>query len=251
MIFHLYGLCIGIGIWVGLFLAGKAQKRLAKYDKDYLKIDLDNVLLWVLVPGIIGARLYHVIDLWSYYIVSPVEALMLWKGGLGIYGGLAGGLVGLLIYLNVSKNRSKLTHVLDIIAFALPVAQAIGRMGNFFNQELFGLPTNLPWGIWIEPSNRSGTYVSASHFHPLFAYEAILNLALFGVMWRILQKKKNPGVFFAVYLTGYGIIRFLLDYLRIDPWRIGILTTAQWISCLLVLFGTYLFIRSSKRAAEL
>jgi len=233
--FHLYGLFIGLGIILGLWLASKIQKKLGNWDQVYLDYDLDNVLMWIIIPGIIGARLYHVIDYWNYYQSNLLEAIMLWHGGLGIYGAILGGFIGLWLFNKSKKNNILIP--LDIIAFALPISQAIGRLGNFVNQELYGLPTTLPWGIWIDPSHRVQQYLQFNYFHPIFAYEALANLILVFLMLKIVKVKHQHGFYIGLYLIGYSLIRFSLDFLRIDPWKIGILSTAQWISLCLFILG--------------
>jgi len=222
---------------LGLELAKIVQKRLGNFHPSYLQFNLDNLLVWLLVPGIIGARTYHVIDYWDYYSEIPIEILKIWQGGLGIYGGIAGGLIGLLIYRQIHKQGIRLLPTLDVIVFALLIAQEIGRLGNFFNQELFGLPTTLPWGIWIDPENRLPGFEQFTRFHPLFAYEAIANILLLGLMWKLIGQKRKLGYFFSLYLIGYGLIRFCLDFLRLDPWRVGWLTVAQWISLGIAVVG--------------
>jgi len=245
-IFHLYGLFIAIGVLIGLEAAKKAQKKLASFGTTYFKFDLEDFVPWLLLPGIIGARLYHVVDYWQYYSQNLTEIFKVWQGGLGIYGGILGGLTGLYFYVIFHKKRQLLAYILDSIAFALPISQAIGRLGNFFNQELFGLPTHLPWGIFIDINNRPVEYITTSYFHPLFAYEAFLNLILFTLMRKLLQKQRHPGFYLGVYLLGYGIIRFGMEFLRIDQWRLGFLTTAQWISLLSIMFGTYISLYKPK-----
>jgi len=241
---HFYGFFIGMGLILGIWFASKMQLKLSKKDSSYLAYNLDDLLLWLVIPGIIGARIYHVIDLWGYYSQNLLEIVKIWNGGLGIFGALFGGFIGLCLYNR--KIKYTLLIPLDLIAFALPLAQAIGRIGNFVNQELYGLPTNLPWGIWISPLNRPLEYANINKFHPLFAYEAIANLVLVYMLWRSSFNKHQGGFYFAYYLIGYSLIRFSLDFLRINPWRLGILTIAQWISLTLFIVGITLIRKKIK-----
>lgn len=136
---------------------------------------------------------------------------------------------------------------LDLGSVVLPLGQAIGRWGNLFNQEIFGAPTNLPWGIYIKPENRPSNFTNFNKFHPLFLYESILNLLLFLILLTLYRKfsKTSPkGVFLSLYLGGYAIIRFYLEYLRIETWKIGNLNVSQCISILVLAFSI-LFIKYS------
>ena len=128
---------------------------------------------------------------------------------------------------------------IDLAALGLPLGQAIGRLGNWVNQELYGLPTTLPWGIYIAPENRVSGFEAYSHFHPLFAYEAawmlLTYIFFYGYLYRQKKIQLGTGMYALGYLASYAVIRFSLDFLRINPWSVGILTVAQWIS--LVIFG--------------
>ena len=243
MVLHIYGLLIGLGIWLGVELAGKIQKQLTTFHKTYQQISLDQLLLWLAIPAVVGARVYHVIDYWSYYQQNLIKVLYLWQGGLGIFGAILGGLLGLVLYLWYSKKISLFLYSSDILVFALPLAQAIGRLGNFYNQELFGSPSTLPWAIFIPLTKRPVELVSFTHFHPLFAYEALLNLALLWGLWWQSKRKHKIGFFTAIYFLGYGLIRFSLEFLRLDPWTLGILTTGQWMSLVFIASGIVLLWR--------
>ena len=260
--FHLYGFFIGLGIVAGLLVVEKIQK---KFPVARYQIPISYLLLWLVIFGLIGARLYHVINYWWYYSKNQLEVFSLWQGGFGIFGAVAGGIAGLWIFLKL-KTPAKFSRCstreiqagrqnakfwkqfliyLDIISFGLPVGQAIGRIGNYFNQELYGLPTNLPWGIYINPENRLPGYGSFSRFQPLFLYEAIWDLTIFiGLISLIsLIGKVKPGFFFFLYLGFYGFGRFWLEFLRIDPWRIGVIDVAQGISLGLVVISLIGLIR--------
>lgn len=229
--FHLYGLLIGLGILAAI----EASEWLVKQRK--LQVHLGGVLyLTVIVSGIVGARFYHVIDLWSsYYSLQSIKVFYIWEGGLAIYGAILGGLIGLLgYYLFVTSTpgessrlpRGSLFDLLDITFIGLPLAQAIGRWGNYFNSELIG---------------KDG--------EPLFLYESILDLILF---WLMIKVSNSPtgsvpaGRVFVMYLIGYGAIRFLLEPLRADIniWKISGIPTAQIFSVLAIIIGIILLIKS-------
>lgn len=233
----MYGIFISLAILSAVLITRHLLTR--PTDKE-LVWDLALVALFC---GILGARLYHVIDFHKYYGQDPIKIVYLWQGGLGIWGAIFGGLAGVWAYLRYKKQN--IVYWLDIIAVVMPLAQAIGRLGNYFNQELFGLPTKLVWAIYIEPLNRPAEYRQFSRFHPLFAYEAILNLILFYLLFLRYTKKKvviNKGFYFFAYLSGYAVIRFGLEFLRINPWKIYGLNVAQAISILIVSICSVFFL---------
>jgi prolipoprotein diacylglyceryl transferase len=165
--------------------------------------------------GLVGARVYHVITSPDEYLKHPVEALYVWHGGLGIWGGIAGGALG--AWFVCRRQGVSMLALMDAVAPALPVAQAIGRLGNYFNQELFGKPTTLPWGLEIDPEHRPGGYGSFTTFHPTFLYELIWDLGvallvvLAGRRWAL-----GKGRAFALYVAAYCVGRGWIEYLRID-----------------------------------
>lgn len=231
---HLYGLMIGIAVIVGAQIAVKVGKSHGTPEKV-----MGEALVWVLIGGFIGARLYHVIDLRQYYLLQPAQIMAVWRGGLGILGGVIGGLVALCIYVKY-KQKETFLRLVDAGVFGLLTGQIIGRLGNWINQELYGLPTTLPWGIQINLKSQISNFKNL-RYHPLFAYEMLLNSGLLLIMLWLERRNKLPwgrGAYLAVYLIGYGLIRFILEYLRIEPWRWGVLTTAQWISVLMIGLGS-------------
>jgi phosphatidylglycerol---prolipoprotein diacylglyceryl transferase len=186
--------------------------------------------------------LYHLITDWSLYAdASVLERMAVWNGGLGYFGALIGGIVGLILFTRHS-GKGVMNHaptkqfflILDLLAFGAPLAQAIGRFGNYFNQELYGLPTTLPWGLLIK----------GERYHPLFAYEAIGTLSIFVFLNVLGWKKKfwiGKGQYAFVYIALYTMLRFWLEFLRLDTARtsggLGILSIAQWI-CLSLAIGS-------------
>lgn len=245
--FHLYGFLIGLGILASASCSAWLVRRRG------LNPDLIwNMLWWVMIPAIAGARLYHVADRWGdIYALDPVSSLYIWNGGLGIFGGLLGGILGLWIYykLRLTSYQLPITNYLDIAFFGLPSGQAVGRLGNWFNQEVYGLPTSLPWGIYINPENRLPQYANNSIFHPLFAYEALWNLLGFALM--LISEKFNrlPLIrrsFAGFYLIWYGVGRFVLDFLRPAEfsWTVANLNFGQLFSAGLILSGAIIRLKS-------
>lgn len=235
---NLYGFCIASGIFAGFWVANHLVKQgFLKY-----KLDVWKILLWLIAPGIVGARLYHVIDFWQYYQQNPLEIVKVWQGGLGIFGAIVGGILGLFLFSKTFSRKKTIwqfpykmknfVKLLDLAAIGLPLGQAIGRWGNFFNQELYGLSTNLPWGIRI--IGRSG------RFHPLFLYESLWCLGIFLFFYRLTLRKRKTGQFFFLYLLLYGFGRFWLEFLRIESWTIcwpfptSCLRMAQVVSLIMV-----------------
>ena len=242
---HLYGLCVGLGIVVAIEIVD----RLFKQNKVEAKSSW--LVGFVLSGGIIGARIYHVITDWHLYENrSWIEWFSIWNGGLGFLGALIGGLVGLYLGLWCKKKQNHFVKILDLVSISVPFAQSIGRWGNFFNQELFGVSTHLPWGISIDAAHLPPGFSADQRFHPLFLYESLLNFLLGIFLFWIYKKKKvtGEGLLLGVYLLGYSLIRFCLEFLRIESSR-GFLpwfTTAQWWSVLFGIVGIILLLCSQK-----
>jgi phosphatidylglycerol:prolipoprotein diacylglycerol transferase len=244
----------------GYVSAFEAKRRGEKEDHVW------NMLIVVVLLGIVGARLYHVFSSpaggnlgWAYYRQHPAAIFYIWDGGLGIYGAIAGGLIGILLYTH--RARLSLLRYLDIGAPALLLGQAIGRWGNFANQELYGPPTTLPWGIPIDqyhripPFNNLAQYPLTTRFHPDFLYESLWNLVGFGLMLILGRKFSNrlkDGDLFLIYLIWYPLGRIWVESLRPDAWTIGSIPTAQIVSAaLIVIASVVLAIRHRNRQATL
>ncbi len=216
------GLLLALGISVGALLAAREARR-RDYDPEIIYYLFLPLTIW----GTIGARLWHIFTpplssvqlglTTQYYLSHPLDAIALWIGGLGLPGALMGGALALLYFAR--RNGLGFWKLADILSPGLAFAQAIGRLGNYFNQELYGLPTNLPWKIFIEPAYRLIGYESVEYYHPLFAYEAILSFAnmifLFWIIRHFTSRLKN-GDLFLVYLGVYSFIRALLEFIRLD-----------------------------------
>ncbi|OGY45250.1 MAG: prolipoprotein diacylglyceryl transferase [Candidatus Buchananbacteria bacterium RIFCSPHIGHO2_01_FULL_39_8] len=255
-----YGLIIVLGVIVGLFVVLKLAKKFnISSDEVY------NLSFYLIIFSILGARIYAVLLDLPFYLGNPFEIIAVWHGGLAIHGAIIGGLITLLIYSTplppgeretkvsfplprwerikerVKQNLAPLSLDLlrkgrgglsfwqwaDIIAPAIALGQAIGRWGNYFNQELFGTPTNMPWGIPIELNNRPLEYLNSQYFHPMFLYESVLDLLNFFVLLVLFYKlvgklasgqvsKWASGMIFLVYLINYSIIRIIMEFFRTD-----------------------------------
>lgn len=208
---RLYGLMIALGVLAAVELA-RYRWRQRGGDPD----DITTIAIWAVPAGLVGARLYHVITDWNrLYADRPLDAFKIQEGGLGIPGGIA---LGVLVGLLVARSKGiRLGTGLDAVAPALPLAQAIGRLGNWFNQELYGRPTDLPWALQIDPQHRTAGYEAFTTFHPTFLYEALWNLALVALLiWLDGKRVLRPGRIFAVYVGGYFLGRLWVESLRID-----------------------------------
>jgi len=231
-----YGIMITIGVLSALGIVLIEAKRRGEHPEHII-----NMALLVIPLGIIGARLYHVIDQWEYYIHNP--GLIISGRGLGIFGAIIGGALGLIIYTWWKKLNT--LRWLDIVAPGLILAQAIGRWGNFFNQELYGYPTDLPWAIYIDPAHRLPGYENYTHFHPLFLYESLWNLLGFATLMllgRKLRSRLRDGDIFFLYVIHYSIGRFFLEGLKLDVWTLGGIPTARWITGLAIVVAIIVII---------
>ena len=223
---HAYGLMIALGVIAGVWLLGRRLEA----SGDGTREDASSMAVWAVSAGVIGARLYHVVTDWELFKHDLGRIPQIWRGGLGIPGGI---LFGTIAAMWAFKRRGVTPAVgLSAAAPALPLAQAIGRIGNWFNQELFGRPTTLPWALRIDADNIPAGYAPGTTFHPTFLYEALWNLALCVVLLRIDRVfKLRPGRLFAIYVVGYAIGRFWVEGLRIDrAHKADGLRLNQWVA---------------------
>jgi phosphatidylglycerol:prolipoprotein diacylglycerol transferase len=234
-----YGLIISLAIFICILVIERLAK---KTGKNY-------ALVWEAAPivilfGIVGARIYHVSHYLKFYLANPIRIIEIWNGGLGIIGAIIVGGIAVLIYLKFRKHE--ILPWLDIIAVALPLAQSIGRWANFFNQELFGIPTNLPWAVYIPFEKRPTQYLNFNSFHPVFLYESLLNLILFVFLYINFNNGKKPqGFFLRSYIIGYSLIRFALEFIKFNTWEIYGVNTAQ-IICAIMFVGTVTLKKTTK-----
>ena len=226
-----YGFFIGIATILSLFVAIQTGKRNGVSTNTIIDISF-----WLIVWGIVGARSYHVLNEMEFYISNPVAIFKIWRGGLAIHGALLAGVFVLIRYAKrltlVPQNALQNTlTLLDVFAPALLLGQAIGRIGNYFNQELFGLPSLLPWSIPISPEYRPQGFEDVSYFHPTFLYESLWDITGFIILLVMLRaglkskgRSQKRGRIFASYLVIYSTGRMFTEFLRIDttPHLLGI-----------------------------
>jgi prolipoprotein diacylglyceryl transferase len=208
-----YGLCIIVGIIVGMVIANRRWRARGGTGDS-----LELVVMLAVPFGIVGARLYHVITDYQLYFGPgrhPVDALKIWNGGLGVWGAIGFGVLG--AYLVARRREIRFPALLDAAAPGIAVAQGIGRLGNWFNQELFGRPTSLPWGLEIAPDHRPVGFEQYATFHPTFLYELIWDLAIAVVLVLLDRRfRLGHGKVFALYVALYTMGRFWIEALRID-----------------------------------
>jgi phosphatidylglycerol:prolipoprotein diacylglycerol transferase len=248
---HWYGLLIVVGIILSATSASHLAKRADK-NPDHIW----DMLLIVIVLALIGARAYHVFSSpeggligWDYYKENPIEVLYVWNGGLGIIGGVLGGALGILIY--TWRHHLSPIRWLDFVAASVALGQSLGRWGNYINIELYGPPTDLPWGLVIPPQHRImpytdlATYPPETLFHPTFLYESLATLALYLILFTLGAKRYEQlkqGDLLVGYLVGYAVIRFFTEMLRPDAWEMGGLAAAQVFSLVFIGIGSVFFV---------
>lgn len=242
-----YALCIILGVIAAIWIG--ERRWVARGGKAGQMSDL---AIWAIPFGLVGARLYHVVTDWQLYFgegQDPITALYVWRGGLGIWGAIAMGALGAWIGARVMGLR--FTAVLDTLAPGLLVAQALGRIGNYFNQELFGKPTDLPWGLEIDAAHRPEGYYDDATFHPTFLYEFIWNLGAFGILiWLDRRFKLGFGRVMALYVAFYTAGRVWTEYLRIDEVQLDDVMGLRlnvWVSIVLFVLAVLWFLISSRR----
>ncbi len=235
-----YGIVIAVGMIVGVWWTAR-RYRARGGDPDVLY----DVAMWAIPIGIIGARLYHVVTSPEAYFGpggDPWLIPQIWRGGLGIWGGVGAGALG--AFLAVKRAGVCFGPIADSLAPALLVAQAIGRWGNWFNQELFGGPTTLPWGLQIDAAHLPAGYAPGTLFHPAFLYECLWNLAAAAlIVWLDRRRRFAAGQVFGLYLMAYTLGRAWIEMLRIDDAHtLGGLRLNVWTSLLVFAVGAALFV---------
>jgi phosphatidylglycerol---prolipoprotein diacylglyceryl transferase len=256
--FHIYfyGILITLGV-VAAALLGQAEAKRRGMDSEIIW----DALFWVVVAGIVGARIWHILTpppsmvaqgiTTQWYLMHPLDMINVRNGGLGIPGAIIGGALALWLFCR-RRKISFLTWA-DTMIPGVALAQAIGRWGNFFNQEVYGLPTNLPWKIYIDPLHRVAPYQNVNYYHPLFFYESLWNLLnMVVLLWlaRRFEKLLKPGDLFFIYMIMYAIGRFGLEFLRVDSAQVaGINFNQTFVVIVAICAGVVIFLNHRLRRA--
>ncbi len=239
-----YGFLIALGVVVAIWISRREMARRG-YDPELAY----PIAAWTVPAGIIGARVYHVITDWSRVSDDLGGIPKLWEGGLGMPGVIVGGAIGAAI--GARRAGLPVLTMFDCIIPGVLAAQVLGRWGNYFNQELFGGPTDLPWGLEVDPRYRPDTYADSETFHPTFLYESFANLVVLGLLYVLIRRywrRLEPGTIFAAYLVGYGFVRFWVEGLRIDPaHEFGGLRLNQWVFLVVFLLAGAFLLRALRR----
>ena len=243
-----YAVLIASGIIIA-YLLGRQEMKRENINEDHVV----EVMFYGVITGVVFARAYYVLFNLDYYLKNPKEIFMTWKGGMAIHGGIFAAFLVLYLYTKLKKNVSfTFLQGLDILFTYFPLAQAIGRWGNFFNYEAFGKPTDLPWKMFVPMNRRPMGYEGYSYFHPTFLYESLWDLMTFAILYTYLRKfRRNFGEAFALYLIIYSIGRYFIEGLRLDSLYLGNIRVAQLVSLVFIAFGIFLFIyfrRKGRRA---
>ena len=209
---YYYGIIMAIAISIGTLVSDWVGSRYFGFKKETI-IDLAPYLI---IFGILGARIYYCALNYDFYLRFPTEIIAIRHGGISIHGAIIGGAFGLWLFAR--RHKLNIKKLFDTVAVGLPLAQAIGRWGNFFNSEAFGTPTNLPWKLYIAPQYRPIPYQNDLFFHPAFLYESILDVVIFVILFLMAKnnKIKKDGNLVLLYLVLYSIVRIIVESFRID-----------------------------------
>lgn len=242
-----YGVLIASGILIA-YLVARTRIKLENIDED----QVIEGLFYGVIAGVIGARLYYVAFNWDYFSENPADIFKIWYGGLAIHGAVIAAIIVAFLYTRLKKGVTfSFLQILDIALMVFPLAQAIGRWGNFFNHEAFGKPTNLPWKMYVPVQNRPPMYRDYEYFHPTFLYESIWDLIVFSILYIYTKKyRKKFGETAALYMILYSIGRFFIEGLRLDSLYIGNLRTAQVMSVIMISLGVLLFVYIKRKDSK-
>jgi len=227
-----YSTLILIGFLLSYFIARKRAEREGIDVEEF-----DELVFYGAIFGIVGARLYYVLFNLKYYR-SFWDVLKVWEGGLAIHGAIIGALLTGFLYITFKKPSFSFLQATDLFTSVLPLGQAIGRWGNFFNYEAFGVPTNLPWKMFVPEPYRPVMYKDYSFFHPTFLYESVWDFLVFLVLSVYYKKyRERPGEITCLYFVFYSLVRIMIERLRVDSLMVGNIRAAQLLSAILILLG--------------
>ena len=243
--FHMYGIILAVGVLVAVYVAEQRWRQ-----RGYPRDGIYDIAFWVVIWGVIGARLYHVITDYQLFEDDPWRAFQIWRGGLSIWGAVIGGALAVIVVTH--RRKLPTLVVMDCMSVGIVLAQAIGRWGNYFNQELFGKPTTLPWALEIAPQHRPLGYAQYTTFQPTFLYESLACLAIAGILLLVEHRARlKLGQTFALYVVLYTFARFFFENMRIDPaHEIAGLRVNAWVSIILFLFGVAWFVWLGRHEPE-
>lgn len=232
---YLYGIFMALAIFTAILVSNGFFN---KFNSTRFKDKIIENAVWIIFSGIFGARLYYCLLNFQYYVLRPAEIFNVRQGGLSIHGAILGGV--LCLFAVAKKTKIPVLRYLDAISVGMILGQAIGRWGNYFNSEAYGLPVKAQnWGVFIPEARRLPQYADYSLYHPAFLYESLLDLAVFGILTYIyLKYGKNDGITFCTYLILYSIIRFFVEFIRVDSaLNVGSIPIAAVVSTVLFMSG--------------
>lgn len=235
-----YGITMGFAIAVSVVVLFQIRK---KFYSEFDENTVSDLSFWLIVAGIIGARAWYVLLNLGYFSKHISEIIMINHGGISIQGAIEGGIIAGFLY--VKKNKLDFLKLADMYAIVLPLGQAIGRWGNFFNSEAFGLPCNYPWKLYIPELNRPIKFLDYEYFHPTFLYESILDFIIFLLLLCFFRQRleNKSGAIFFLYLILYSCVRFVIEFIRTDSvLNIGFMPIAALVCVLTAILGIYCFV---------
>ncbi len=237
---YYYGLTMALACITGVSVAYLIFKKFNP-DKNYAAIW--DISAYLIIAGLLGARLYYCILNPVYYFSNPLEILNFREGGLSIHGGLIAGIITLILLSK--KNHLPVLGVLDAFSCGTALGQAIGRWGNFFNSEAYGFPTDLPWKLYIPLSHRHAQLFNFEYYHPTFLYESLLNICIFLVLYLVMKKYaiEKPGITVCIYMILYSVVRIFVESFRLDSaLDISGIPIAQIVSVFILLISASVLI---------
>ncbi len=239
-----YSTLIALGILIDYFIARWYFKR-----RGWNPEHLDEALLLGVIFGIIFARVYYVIFEWDYFKNHPSEIFKVWHGGIAIHGGFLGAIFAVWLYTRLKKDVSfTFVEGLDVMGWLFPLAQGIGRWGNFFNYEAFGYPTDLPWKMFVPQSHRPPQFLSNEFFHPTFLYESVWDFTVFAILTAyVLKHYRKPGEVVSLYLVMYSMGRIMVESLRTDSLWLGSIRMAQLFSAIAMILGALWYLSLQRK----